>query len=106
MRIPLVSSGFWLFAGAERKDLPPTASGRDAEAKSGNLALLVVVLAAVAAVAYADSLVDTISLGYLYILPLALSALVHRLRITIMLIRSACFCTIGWDLTNMPAGRF
>ncbi len=86
MRVPLLSSGFRVFAGVERKGLPPTASGRDGEERSTNLVLFAVTLTAIAAVAYADSIVDTISLGYLYFLPLVLSAFVHRLRITIMLI--------------------
>jgi len=45
-----------------------------------NFLLSVAVLGGIAAVAYADWVVQTISLAYLYLLPLALSALVHRLR--------------------------
>lgn len=51
---------------------------------SGSLSLIVV--AFVVAVAYADSRVDEISLGYLYLLPLVLSALVNKRLTTFSLI--------------------
>lgn len=59
-----------------------------------HLMLSLAVFAGIAAVAYADSLVVTISLGYLYILPLALSAMVHRLRVSLSL---AAFCVLLHD---------
>ena len=46
---------------------------------------LLATLAGIAAVAYADGLVVSISLGYLYVLPLSLSALTQRLRATLVL---------------------
>ncbi len=49
------------------------------------LVLTVVVLAGVSAVAYADKSVASVSLAPLYFLPLALSALVHPLRISLAL---------------------
>ena len=49
------------------------------------LVLTVVVLAGVSAVAYADKSVAPVSLAPLYFLPLALSALVHPLRISLAL---------------------
>lgn len=57
--------------------------------------LTVAVVGAIAAVAYADSLVETISLGYLYVLPLSLSAMVHRLRTT-MLLLVVCVLLHDW----------
>ena len=44
------------------------------------------ILASIAAVAYADFIVSTISLGYLYILPLGISAMFLRTRISYALI--------------------
>ena len=46
--------------------------------RRGSLLLSLAVVGFIASVAYADSKVDEISLGYLYILPIALSALVNR----------------------------
>ena len=40
------------------------------------------ILASIAAVAYADFIVSTVSLGYLYILPLGISAMFLRTRIS------------------------
>ena len=55
-----------------------------------------VVLLAMAAVAYTDSVVvANVSLGYLYVLPIALSALVNRPPLTIGL---AVVCTVFQDL--------
>ncbi len=56
--------------------------------------LSLAVLAGIAAVAYADHVVVTISLGYLYLLPLALSAMVHRRRVTMLLV---VFCVALHD---------
>ena len=60
-----------------------------------NLLLSLAVVGGIAAVAYADRVVVTISLAYLYILPLALSALVHRLRTSLVL---ALFCMLLHDM--------
>ena len=60
-----------------------------------NALLTLVVFGAVATVGYADYVVDTISLGYLYVLPLALSAFVFRLRISLGLV---FICFILQDL--------
>lgn len=54
-----------------------------------------IVLGAIAAVGYADFVVQTISLGYLYVLPLALSAFVFRLRISLALV-FFCFLLQDW----------
>ncbi|MCL4523214.1 MAG: PP2C family protein-serine/threonine phosphatase [Acidobacteria bacterium] len=51
-----------------------------------NILLALVVLGALAVVAYFDFAVQTISLGFLYVLPLALSAFVFRLRISLGLV--------------------
>jgi len=63
--------------------------------------LNVVVALAIAAVAYTDwKVVVNISMGYLYILPIALCALVNPLPITIAL---AILCTVLQDLFGPPA---
>lgn len=74
-----------------------------------HLLLSLAVFAGIAAVAYADHVVIAISLGYLYILPLALSAMVHRLRVSLSL---AAFCVLLHDALGpftevgwMKAGR-
>src|SRR5580692_1235652 len=55
-----------------------------------------VVFLAIAAVAYTDWIVvANVSLGYLYVLPIALSALVNPLPLTIAL---AVLCTVLQDL--------
>ena len=55
-----------------------------------------VVFLAIAAVAYTDSIVvPNVSLGYLYMLPIALSALINPLALTIAL---AVGCTVLEDL--------
>ena len=60
-----------------------------------------VVILAIAAVAYTDRIVvPNISLGYLYLLPLALSALVNPLPVTIGL---AIGCTILQDIFGAPS---
>ncbi len=60
-----------------------------------------VVALAVAAVAYTDWIVvANISLGYLYVLPIALSGLVNRLPFTVAL---AVLCTVLQDLFGPPA---
>jgi serine phosphatase RsbU (regulator of sigma subunit) len=61
-----------------------------------------VVAAAVAAVAYTDwAIVANVSLGYLYVLPIALCALVNPLAFTIAL---GVICTILSDIFGPPAG--
>ncbi|MGA8151727.1 MAG: PP2C family protein-serine/threonine phosphatase [Terriglobales bacterium] len=54
-----------------------------------------IVVGAIAAVAYADFMVQTISLGYLYVLPLAVSGFVFRLRISLALVLF-CFFLQDW----------
>lgn len=54
--------------------------------RPGIIPLSLIVVASVIAVAYADSKVDEISLGYLYLLPLVLSALVNKRFTTFLLI--------------------
>jgi len=61
------------------------------------LVLTVVVLAGVSAVAYADKSVAPVSLAPLYFLPLALSALVHPLRISLAL---SIVCLVLHDLVG------
>jgi sigma-B regulation protein RsbU (phosphoserine phosphatase) len=53
--------------------------------------LSLLVFAGMAAVAYADHLVAGVSLAYLYFLPLALSAFVHRLRTSMVLVLICAF---------------
>lgn len=48
--------------------------------------LSALVLAGIAAIAYADHLVLSLSLAFLYFLPLALSALIHRLGTSLLLV--------------------
>ncbi len=55
--------------------------------------LSLLVLVGVAAVAYADHSVVTVSLGYLYFLPLALSSLIHRVRTSLLLAFICVFLT-------------
>jgi serine phosphatase RsbU (regulator of sigma subunit) len=63
--------------------------------------LNVVVALAIAAVAYTDwKVVVNLSMGYLYVLPIALCALVNPLPITVAL---AIFCTFLQDLFGPPA---
>jgi serine phosphatase RsbU (regulator of sigma subunit) len=57
--------------------------------------LVLAALVGIAAVAYADSLVETISLGYLYVLPLSLSALTRYRRTTFALV-GACVPLHDW----------
>ena len=60
-----------------------------------------VVFLAIAAVAYTDSIVvRNIAMGYLYVLPLALSALVNPLPVTIAI---ALGCTILQDIFGTPS---
>ncbi len=56
-----------------------------------NMLLTMTVIAFIAAVAYADSRVDEISLGYLYILPIALSGLVNRLPTSLFFVMACVF---------------
>lgn len=64
-------------------------------ARSGNALLTLLVAGFVAAIAYADSRVDEISLGFLYILPIALSGLVNRLPTSIFFVVT---CVVLHDL--------
>jgi hypothetical protein len=59
------------------------------------LLLVLVVLGSIATVAYADFVVTSISLGYLYVLPLALSGYVFRLRSSLALVL-VCFVLQDW----------
>lgn len=79
----------------------PQRNARDANLKTalqmGDHAdglFLIAALIGIASVAYADSLVMTISLGYLYVLPLSLSALTQHRRITLIL---AVLCVLLHD---------
>jgi serine phosphatase RsbU (regulator of sigma subunit) len=60
-----------------------------------NLSFALMVVAAIAGVAYADFIVQTISLGYLYLLPLAMCGFVFRLRISLILVL-LCFLLQDW----------
>ena len=55
----------------------------------GHILLTLAVLGFIAAVAYADSKVEEISLGYLYVLPIALSGLINR-RLTTFCVIAVC----------------
>jgi glycerol uptake facilitator-like aquaporin len=59
--------------------------------------LTIVVLAGISAAAYADKSVASVSLAALYFLPVALSALVHSLRISLAL---AIGCRVVHDLVS------
>lgn len=48
--------------------------------------LSLLVLAGITSIAYADHLVASVSLAFLYFLPLALSGLIHRLRTSLLLV--------------------
>ena len=61
------------------------------------LVLTVVVVAGISAVAYADKSVASVSLAPLYFLPLALSALVHPLRVSLAL---SIVCLVLHDLVG------
>ena len=61
------------------------------------LVLTIVVVAGISAVAYADKSVASVSLAPLYFLPLALSALVHPLRISLAL---SIVCLVLHDLVG------
>ncbi len=63
--------------------------------KHAELLWLLAAVAGIAGVAYADFLVVSISLGYLYVLPLSLSALTQRLRVTLVLVG---ICVLLHDL--------
>ncbi len=72
---------------------------RTDESRTGEL-LNVMVALATAAVAYTDwVVVANVSLGYLYVLPLALSGLVNPLPVTVAL---AMLCTVLQDLLGPP----
>src|SRR5436305_1648355 len=75
---------------------------REAQIQNRTMGLFnFVVVLAVGAVAYTDWKVEAnVSLGYLYVLPLALSAIVNPLSVTIGL---ALLCTALMDLFGPPA---
>jgi serine phosphatase RsbU (regulator of sigma subunit) len=60
-----------------------------------NLILVFLVIGSIAAVGYADYVVTSISLGYLYVLPLALSGFVFRLPTSLALML-CCFVLQDW----------
>lgn len=62
-----------------------TTAGPYLNERLSTLVLTSVIVAGIAAVAYVDRSVTSLSLASLYFLPLALSALVHPLRISIAL---------------------
>jgi serine phosphatase RsbU (regulator of sigma subunit) len=65
---------------------PPSLLVRDAATNGTAWLPLAFVIGAIAAVAYADDLVDSISLGYLYVLPLAVGAIFLRKEVSYGLI--------------------
>lgn len=81
--------------------MPASNDNGNAQRRSwrGQILLTFAVFGFIAAVAYADSRVDEISLGYLYILPVALSALVNRRRTTLAII---IICVLLHDLFGPP----
>jgi hypothetical protein len=72
-----------------------TTEGPYINERMSNLVLSFVVVAGISAVAYADKSVASVSLAPLYFLPLALSALVHPLRISLAL---SIVCLVLHDL--------
>jgi serine phosphatase RsbU (regulator of sigma subunit) len=76
-------------------------AGGAARTSRADALLFVIVCCGIGAVAYADSHVETISLAYLYILPLALGATTFRLRATLPLV---FLCVVLHDLFSpVPA---
>ena len=57
--------------------------------------LSLLVLAGITAIAYADHQVVSVSLAFLYFLPLALSGLIHRLKTSLLLV-FVCVCLSDW----------
>ena len=81
----------------------PKRDQRQEEQRTMGLLNIVVALA-VGAVAYTDWIVvANVSLGYLYVLPIALSGLINRLPFTIAL---AVICTVLQDIFGPPADSF
>ncbi len=78
-------------AGTEGLD-----SARPVSENTGRIDALLslAVLAGIGVVAWTDHAVETFSLGYLYLLPLALSALVHPLSLSLVL---ALLCVVLHD---------
>jgi serine phosphatase RsbU (regulator of sigma subunit) len=78
------------FAGTHSEPLTPLTSRSflrgDVAATGAQWLPATLILASIAAVAYADFIVSTVSLGYLYILPLGISAMFLRTRISYALI--------------------
>jgi len=78
------------FAGAHSETLTSLTSRsllrRDVAATGAQWLPATLILASVAAVAYADFIASSVSLGYLYILPLGISAMFLRTRISYALI--------------------
>src|SRR5260370_31381457 len=74
-----------------------TTEGPYIDERMNVLVLTVVVVAGISAVAYADKSVASVSLAPLYFLPLALSALVHPLRISLAL---SIVCLVLHDLVG------
>ncbi len=82
-------------AGIQTETLTSLSSGsflrRDVIATGAQWLPATLILASIAAVAYADFIVSTVSLGYLYILPLGISAMFLRTRISYALIAICVF---------------
>jgi serine phosphatase RsbU (regulator of sigma subunit) len=74
-----------------------TTEGPYINERMSNLVLSFVVVAGISAVAYADKSAASVSLAPLYFLPLALSALVHPLRISLAL---SIVCLVLHDLVG------
>jgi serine phosphatase RsbU (regulator of sigma subunit) len=72
---------------------------RDVAATGAQWLPATLILASIAAVAYADSVVASVSLGYLYILPLGIGAMFLRSRISYALI---VVCVFFHDLFGPP----
>ena len=79
----------------ERADRGTESADRSGDERRTDILLLLAVLAGIAAVAYADKLVVTISLGYLYVLPLSLAALVFPLPVAMTLV-AICVALHDW----------
>lgn len=67
--------------------------------RAGNFLLTLLVCVFIAAIAYADSRVQEISLGFLYVLPIALSGLVNRLPTSLFF---AAVCVLLHDIFGPP----
>ena len=88
-----------VWAGNSGKWMSSFAASRIAALKSSTCWAFLVVVLAIGCVAYADSRVEEVSLGYLYILPLSFSAILLSPRLTYAIV---VVCIFFHDLFEPP----